>query len=524
MTCSFRLSKIISIAFILITFSSCVSVEKYNLKLEKPLSVAKLQNDIDYVQHKLEKLHPNLYKYISKNELNQKFDSVRNVINKPMTSKEFFFLVSPIIASVHQGHMVLSPLFKLVSKKEQKRLKAAGVGPLSQFDFEWMNDKLFVIKNRSKQQSIKVGAEILSINKITPQYIHDKFRKTITSDGLNTTYLPRAFSRRFPTYITSEIGINDSLSYVFKQNDSVFTTIVSRIKPEKKAKVANDSVVKLEIKKISITRKEKRIYGYDETTKTFSKSLSFIKTDSTIALLKIRDFSNGNFKKAYTALFQKIKNKKIKTLIIDLRNNPGGKVGDVVNFYSYLTDNEYTMLQKAVVTSKTSLWKLGVFKKLPIITYPFAALFYPLYMGFSSARVKKENDGTFTYGLVGTKMKKSNVNNFKGKIYVIINGTSFSASCLLSAMLKRNPAVTFVGEETGGGFNSTVAGLLPVLTLPNTKLPLRIGLMDIKTTNQTSVFGHGIYPDKEIVPTLKDRIEGKDPELDWIITTIKNEK
>jgi C-terminal processing protease CtpA/Prc len=46
-------------------------------------------------------------------------------------------------------------------------------------------------------------------------------------------------------------------------------------------------------------------------------------------------------------------------------------------------------------------------------------------------------------------------NAFKGKIYVMINGGSFSASSLISSNLKLK-RVTFVGEETGGAFNGTV--------------------------------------------------------------------
>lgn len=517
----FRLFKIISILLVLITFFSCKSVEKYNQKLDQPIPIEKLQKDVDFVQHKLEKLHPSLYKYISKEALNGKFDSVRNAINKPMTSKEFFFLISPVVASVRQGHMIISPPFKLVSKKEQKRLKVAGIGPLSQFDFEWMNDKLFVVRNRSKQTYIKSGAEVITINKIQPQEIYNKYRKTYTSDGYNTTYLARGFSRRFSTYLTNEIGINDSLYYVFKQNDSIKNIIVSRLKPEKKDKNSSDIVPKSDIKKIIITKKEKRIYGYDQTINAFSKSISIIKTDSSIAILKIRDFSKGNFRKAYSNIFGKLNDKKIKTLIIDLRNNPGGRVSEVVNLYSYLTDSDYTLLQPAEVVSKTSLWKLGLFNKLPVVSYPFAVAFYPFYMGFSTLRTKKQDNGTFTYRLVGSNKRTSNLNYFSGKIYVIINGGSFSGSCLLASSLKANLKVTFVGEETGGGFNSTVAGLLPVLSLPNSKLPIRIGLMDVKTTNQTAIFGHGIYPDIEIIPTLEDKIQNKDPELDWILSDIK---
>ena len=521
MACKFKtFSKKYCILFMSLLLVNCSSIEKYNQKLVQPIAIEKLQKDVDYVQNKLEKLHPSLYKYISKEALNSKFDSIRKAIDKPMTSKEFFFLVSPVVASVHQGHMILSPPFKKVNKKEQKRLLKLGTGPLSQFDFEWINYKLFVVKNKSKEKTILPGSEVISINQVPPQNIYNKYRNTYTSDGYNTTYLARGFARRFTTYFTNEMGVNDSLSYVFKQNDSLKSFVIKRLKIEKKVK--STTVAKATDKNTKISKREKRIYGYDATSKVFSKNLSFIHVDSTIAVLKIRDFSKGSFRKAYREIFEKLKKKETKTLLIDLRNNPGGRVAEVVELNSYLTDKNFVMLQNAEVTSKTSLWKLGVFSKIPKVSYTFIATGYPFYMVFSYLRTKKNSDGKYTYSLVGSKERESKYNHFTGKIYVLINGGSFSASCLLAATLKSNKEVTFVGEETGGGFNSTVAGLLPVLTLPNTKLPLRIGLMDVKTTNQTDVFGHGIYPNKEIIPTIQDKIDNKDPEMEWILNDIKS--
>lgn len=520
MACKFKIFKLrFGILLFSLLLVKCGSVEQYNKKLEQPIAPEKLQKDVDYVRHKLEKLHPNLYKYIPKEALNAKFDSIRKVINKPMTSKDFYFLISPVVASVRQGHMIVSPSLKKIDKKSQKKLLKSGIGPLSQFDFEWLNFKLYIVKNRSKSKEILPGAEVISINQITPQKIYNKYSATYTSDGYNTTYIARAFSKRFTTYFTNEIGINDSLTYVFKQNDSLKTVVVKRLKLDKKQKVS--TVVSTKSLK-TIAGKQKRIYGYDEKTKNFSKSLTFINTDSTIAVLKLKDFSNGSFRKAYRQIFEKLKEKNTQTLIIDLRNNPGGRVADVVELNSYLADKDYVMLQPAEVTSKTSLWKLGIFSKIPKVSFPFIATGYPFYMVFSYLRTKKNSEGKYTYSLVGSKKLKNKTNHFTGKIYVLINGGSFSASCLLSSTLKANKEITFVGEETGGGFNSTVAGLLPVLSLPNSKLPLRLGLMDVKTTNQTNVFGHGIYPDKEIIPTIQDKIDNKDPEMEWILNDIKS--
>ena len=304
--------------------------------------------------------------------------------------------------------------------------------------------------------------------------------------------------------------------------------VVSRLKAEKKEKVkkaeANPKVTETNPKtekRVVDSKKDKRIFGYDETTKSFSKKLTFVSKDSSIAVLKIKDFSKGKFRKAYDIVFENLKQKNVKTLVLDLRNNPGGRVADAVDLYSYLTNKDFQMLEPAQVVSKTSLWKLGMFDKIPKITYPFAAIGYPFYMAFSSLRTKKNNDGTYTYSLVGSKKQQNKTNYFSGKIYVLINGNSFSAACLVSAALKENKDITFVGEETGGAFNSTVAGLMPVLKLPNSNLYLRVGLMDIGTTNKTTVFGRGVFPDQEIIPTLKDKIENKDPEMEWILNDIK---
>ena len=127
---------------------------------------------------------------------------------------------------------------------------------------------------------------------------------------MNTTYLKRAFSKRFSNYLTNEIGINDSLYYVFRQNDSLREVVVSRLKAEKKEKVkkteANPKVIETNSKtenKIVDSKKYKRIFGYDETTKSFSKKITVVAKDSSIAVLKIKDFSKGKFRKAYDIVF-----------------------------------------------------------------------------------------------------------------------------------------------------------------------------------------------------------------------------
>ncbi len=48
-----------------------------------------------------------------------------------------------------------------------------------------------------------------------------------------------------------------------------------------------------------------------------------------------------------------------------------------------------------------------------------------------------------------------------------------------------------------------------------------MGLFDIQTISQTKVEGRGIFPDKEIIPTIEDKVTKKDPELEWILSDLK---
>lgn len=518
--------KIVSGIFILtvsLFFTACTSVKQHNANREQPIPVSKLQEDINYVERKLHRLHPNLDLYLTKEQLAHKFDSIRSVVNKPMTSMEFYLVISPVVAAVRQGHMGMVPMPKRLTAKETKRLEKAGDGPLSQFKTEWLNGKLYILKNNSKVKEILPGTEVISIKGIKPQDLHTKYKNTYTSDGYNTTYLGKAFNKRFQSYITGEIGINDSLTFVLKRNDSVFTETIHRKKTDKK-QTAKTGIDPKQLAQYKARQKKaarnKRIFGYDSKTKEYTRSLHFIGKDSTVAYLKINGFSDGNFRKAYKIIFDTLRKKQTTQLILDLRDNPGGRISDIMNLYSYLTPNDYIMTEPAVLTSKTSLWQSRMFSKMPKVTYPFLGIGYPFYMGVTYFKTTKGNDGKYYMKINTSKKQQHNPNHFQGKLYVLINGGSFSASCIISSALKTDKNVTFVGEETGGDFNGTVAGIMPVFRLPHSKISWRVGLMGIEPVNKTPVKGHGIYPDKEILPTIEDKVKGKDPELAWILKEI----
>jgi C-terminal processing protease CtpA/Prc len=508
---------VVLVAFLLI---QCNSIKNHNAHLNDLLTEESLKSDVDYTYKKLQDLHPNLYWYSSKKDLDYKFDSLQQTITKPMTSFDFYKKLSPVVASVRQGHLFVYPSRKKFTKQQTKALVKKGTSPFSQFDFEIFNDKLYVIKNKSYEKSIKVGTEVVAINKEETTKLLKEYRKDFASDGFNETFKNNALKNLFASFYTFQNGLQDSVKYEFKHNDSLRIVSIERkvIDPiaNQKKDVSKETKAFEKAKK-KADSKNKSVYGYDPQTKKNNRNLEFIEKDSSVAVVKIRGFSNGNYKKFYKEAFSKIENNKSKTLILDLRNNGGGRIPEIAELYSYLADSTFVFLDKSEVASKTSLLKQSALKNAPLYIKIISAPFYYPFMYFS---VHKNKDGKYYYA-TETKQHKLSKNAFKGKIYVLINGGSFSASSIISSNLQGSKRAVFVGEETGGAFNGTVAGQMPLIRLPNSKIGIVIGLMKIAAHHKTSTQGRGVFPDKEIIPTLEDRIKGNDPEMNWILNDIK---
>jgi C-terminal processing protease CtpA/Prc len=443
-----------------------------------------------------------------------------------MTSFDFYKKISPVVAAVREGHIMVYPSTKLMTKKETKALLKRGTGPFSQFDFELLNGKLYVVKNKSYDKTIKIGTEVVAVNGTNPIDLIKEYDKFYSSDGYNTTFKTHFSGKRFSSFFTNENGIKDSIKFNFKFNDSLKTITIRRKKEDTTgihAKKIQKKLAAIDKIKSKVNRKKKRVDGYNSVAKNYNRNLHFLEKDSSVAIIKIRSFKNGDFRTFYKKSFSKIAAFKSKTLVIDLRDNGGGRLTEIANLYSYLADSTFVFLDKSEVVSKSSLFKGAYFNGGSFGVKALKTIFSPLMYSYLLLTVHKNKNGK-NYYATQTKPHEVSKNAFKGKIYVLINGGSFSASSIISSNLKGSKRAFFVGEETGGAYNGTVAGFMPGVKLPNTDLQIRIGLMLIAPHFKTAFEGRGIFPDMEIIPTIEDRIKGNDPEMNWILEDIKIRK
>lgn len=501
-------------------FLQCTSIKKHNVSLNEVLSVKKMHNDVDYVYNKLKKFQPQLYQYISKEKLDYKFDSLKKSITKPIPNFEFFSKLSPVVSEIRQGHLITVPKTTKYSRKDKEVLKKYK-NPFSQFDFEIFDGKVYIIENKSNIAAINKGDELLAINKEPISDFLKESRSWLTSDGFNTTYFDRILSLRLGRFYNFKHPAQDSVLLSFN-NDKNFW-VKKKLKDSLLEQNLSKKARYSKIEKDSLIKENRRLskFGYDEDTKEFSRALTFTEVDSCTAIIKIKGFMNGNYSAFYNDAFKLLKESETENLIIDLRNNLGGRISEINKLYSFLTDTTYTFVNESEVTRKSSIVSADYFKgSKRRIQYVTKGLLAPFYYGIQYFGVKKRDDGKFYY-LTNSRPQEASKNKFKGSIYVLTNGASFSASSILSTKLKGNKKAIFVGEETGGEYNGTVAGRTNSIELPNSKIKLGIGLMYVNAIEKTPIIGHGVYPDYEINPTLLDRLNNFDPEMDFILKDIE---
>ncbi len=511
--------------FFLVT--SCNSVKKYNETINAKHSVNELHNDIDYTFKKIEKLHPNLYWFISKEELSRKIDSVKNTITSPLTSKEFYYVLSPLVSEIRQGHNAVGyPLDRFEKEEFEERFEHTK-NDFTKLEFERVEDKIIISDVFDSTKTLQF-AELLKIDSFEVDELIQKHNFLRSSDGFNTTFYERREGLFLPSYYRIENPTLDSVTLTLRQNNLIFDTTFYRVTDSSSLEKKKDKKIKeKKIEKDTVdTKKEdnkpNHIRGYNKKTKRYTRDYKFMK-DSAVGYLKIRGFTTGPYTDLYDEFFEFVDSANSETVILDLRNNLGGRLNEIHYLMEYLALDEFITIEPMESNTSTprtnSIWSSNnkpVLIVLKSIVTPF------LYV-YEKSTSKKKN-GIYYHKMKSSKLTEPKENSFKGKLYVLVNGNSFSASSIISSNLQGSGRATIVGEETGGTFNGTVAGVFKPIKLPNSKLRVQFGLGMIKAPYTETPDGKGVIPDVTILPTLEHRKNKIDTELEWVLREIEKNK
>lgn len=536
-----KIFTIVVIAFL----SSCVSVQKYNTHIDEEIGVEKLQKDVDYTKKVLLTKHVDIDLYHSKNVISNRLDSFKKTIQKPMKPNDFSRELSKVVSSFGHGHTALSVLMRRTEKSEIKKYKKTKA-PFSLITFKTLDGRLFFERKNKKDSTVINDGEVLAVNGI----LYQDFRKdnlgVRKGDGFITTFDEYILPVYYTAMLRNKLGNTDSITLSIAKNDSIFTEIVKREytkKNDKKENTIKSEVKKVDTKKVErkkLTKEEKQLakknykhkeevkkyFGYNKSRNDYQRELIFPNaSDSTTLVLKIKSFSIGHGKEAYPFIFDSIAKLNAKNLVLDLRDNTGGYVSDINYLYSFLKVNdEIKMATANEVKVRSKFTMINKYFSQPNVINHTLGLPMILYGSVKSLFDIKKEEKDYFYIVKKKRYLVNQENRYKGNLYVLTNGMSYSASSIISASLQNDGKAIFVGEETGGDYNGTVAGQYINYKLSASKLKLNVGLMTYRPNTTRDLKGRGIMPTIPIKMSFEDLLNKKDPQLDWILNDIKTKQ
>jgi C-terminal processing protease CtpA/Prc len=475
--------KVVCILFLLF-LQLAVSAQIKITRLAKK-DPASLRADLGLLQKILEANHPSLYWYTPKDSIDALFTESINSITDSLDEVQFKNKVARVVSRIRCGHTTV--LFSKAFTKKAAQFRY----PAFPFNIKVWDDSLVVLNSLRPGDSIfKRGTIITGINGMSNRKLLDTLFQFISSDGYAMNYKNQVVSGNFPAWYKTVMGLDTAyvISYIDSAGKEVNTSvknIIPRVDTSKK------ETVKLALPVEKPSRKQIR------RASLLARRNMVIDTALNTAFIHLSTFSSGGLRSFFRQSFKTIKKQNIQHVVIDLRENGGGKVNTSILLAKYLSDHPFKVGDSVVAISRK--FKYGSY------IHPSWAYWFAMNVGS-----KKEADGLIHFRHYEKKMYEPKKKyHFDGQLTLVQGGYTFSATAIFISSLKGQKNTTIVGEETGGGYYGSSAMYLPTITLPNSRLRISLPMYRL-VMDAARPKGHGIVPDIEIPPSSEAIKQGID--------------
>lgn len=461
----------------------------------KKFSKSQLLADFDVLKNAYIETKVGLW-YNSYAELDSVCNLLRNRIQDNMTAWDFYKITALLTTYTKEGHSAIAP-------SDETNDFFLQYGTYFPFFVKIIDGKIYVLND---YQNLKTKGLIISkINGIDANKILDTFTQIEPADGYNYTSKYKWIEPAFSRYLLRFYGLSKSFAIEFKNPVTDTKSL--------------QTITALNFKKFNELR---RIFntenpGYYSFTEPASISINAAENH---AVLTINTFSANayagkkeGFRKYLDSVFLDINARKITNLIIDIRKNEGGNQGMEDILLSYLITKPYQKYE---------------FVEIPSFKYSFLA--YTDYKNEDDI-LKKELSNYFSFYNNGRYLNRPDRYqgmlpspiHFKGKLFVLLGGLTFSGGSEFAALAKNYTEAKFIGEESGGGYYGNTSGSYLKFILPNTQVSGRIPLAKfvVNTSFNQIPFGRGLIPDEKITETVEDILNHRDTVMDFTRSLIR---
>lgn len=447
---------------------------------DRELSPSALRDDFELLRFSLEDAHAGLYRYATKAEMDNHFDALEKKLSRPLRVSEFYAEVLKLVAAIRDGHTGVRAPDDLNAWLRQKPIRPPVAVHLE-------GDRVRVLKDVSGREPSAVGCEVLALNGHPIAEVVGTLLRYLPgdsySDGRRRSNLE--YSDVFGGLYALEYGVTEKYVYHLRSADG----------KERDHEVAGLTVEELE-KRMGPLRPRPE-----------GPLLSF-RFEGEVAVLTVRSFGGRslsadglNYPEFLTQAFQTLWEKKTGALIIDVRDNGGGNDEYGQMLYAYLAPAPFKYYDRLQMNKEKSefLRRTDTSRSLPLL--------------------RQDEMGRWIstdHPNLGIKQPREPV--FSGRVYVLMNGRSFSATGEFMTAVFANKRGVFIGEESGAGIGGNTSGIMIGVLLDRSGISVSIPMVGYYMAGDHGPHPErGILPDHEVIPTVEDILAGRDPVMEYAL-------
>lgn len=454
-----------------------------------------MQQDLALLHRAFEALHPELYRYNSRSQIEDEFSTLDREFARGETLPQAYLGFSRLCAEIRCGHTY--PNFYNQSKAIKSALfERPDKVP---FFFRWLGRRMIVTRDFTPEKALPPGTEIVSINGVPVPQLLAKLLPYVRGDGANN-YKRVALLQVQGDDTYGEFDVYYPM--LFDCSSGSYRLVVRLPKSRQN--------LEIEAKALSYAERKASI-PLDPSGDAPLFSVRYM--SGGVALLTMPTWEMYKTKWPWeTWLNQTLDDvvaRKCKALIVDLRGNEGGN------------DVGSTLLKRlSRSASGEKLIPLVRFQKLPEEFRPWAkewdgsgwndkawiastsAVKSPVPSAPEGIEYFVRNDGD------DETDTRQEAPRFSGSLYVLVDSSVSSATFNFAQAVQRNHLGTILGEPTGGNKRGINGGQFIFIKLPNSGIEVDIPLVGTFPIMRQP--DEGLQPDVKVDVSVQSLSNGTD--------------
>ncbi|AOF99175.1 peptidase S41 family protein [Blastomonas sp. RAC04] len=473
--------------------AAALAQPRYAVRL---LSPEEATRDIGLLRRALETVHPGLYRYSAKAQIDTAFAQLEAAARRPITDLALHGEIARMLAAIHCDHT------KAEMSDAMTAFRTANPTHLP-LRFQLIEGRMIVVSNDGQTGAPPAGSEILSINGTPVPQLLLRLAALVSYDGTtdqaiaaklanDSDLMGDDFNENYP----SLFGFPEAWQIEWKQVGSQDASTAT-LRPIRFAQWTG------------LAGPGAKYRG------EFYNSVSW-RLNGKVARLGIDTFVNYRNPVQATAFlsgfFAAMEEAGTEHLILDLRKNGGGSEDVSVALGRYLIDQPF-------VWSKPVRYKAVRYGDLPQYFETWgdpSARFTPPLTDFEQTpdgwfdRIPKQRDAALNDGDTTLLQQPIGAFGFDGRLTILSGPRNGSGATRTIAQLKDKAGATVIGEASAGSAEGPTSGSIFLMTLPASGIKVRIPEAWNRTAISNFVPGKGVAVDQLVVPTLADFEAGRD--------------